>query len=113
MTLQTKLQTLYNPLLSLKSLNCTVSHYRRGKAKAPFVVWSETGEEESFNTDNIKGEQQLTGLVDFYTQTEFDPIADSIQDILNAEPVGFMLSSVLWEEETNLIHYQWRWWTIG
>ena len=110
MTLQTKLQTLYSPL---SQLDCTVTHYRRSKAKAPFVVWSETGEEESFNADNHKREQQLTGLVDFYTQKEFDPIADSIQAILDEEPVGYILANVLYEEETNLIHYQWRWWTVG
>ena len=110
MTLQMKLQTLYSPLLAL---SCTVSHYRRGKSKPPFVIWSETGEDSSFNADNHKREQQLTGLVDFYTQTEFDPIADSIQEILDAEPIGYTLANVLYEEETNLIHYQWRWWIVG
>lgn len=110
MTLQTKLQTLYNPLLAL---SCTVSHYRRGKSTTPFVIWTETGEEQSFSADNRKREQQLTGLVDFYTKTEFDPIADSIQEILDAEEIGYTLVNVLYEEETNLIHYQWRWWTVG
>lgn len=110
MTLQKKLQTLYNPFTEL---SCAVSHYRRSKAKAPFVVWAETGEDQSFSSDNHKSEQQLTGLVDFYTQKEFDPLADSIQDILDSEPIGYTLANVLYEEETNLIHYQWRWWTSG
>lgn len=110
MTLQTKLQTLYNPLLAL---SCKVSHYKRSTTNPPFVVWSETGEEQSFNADNHKKEQQLTGLIDFYTKTEFDTIADKIQEILDSEPVGYTLLNVLYEDETNLIHYQWRWWTIG
>lgn len=106
MSLQSKLNDLYTPFLEL---SCTVSHYRR-TAHPPFVVWAETGEESSFNSDNHKSEQQLTGIVDFFTLTEFDSIADDIQDILNSENVGWQLSSVLYEEETNLIHYQWRWW---
>lgn len=110
MTLQTKLEELYTPFLSL---TCDVSHYWRGKSKVPFVVWTETGEEESMYSDNRKSEQQLTGIVDFYTQKEFDPICDAIQSILDAEPVGYILSQVLYENETNLIHYQWRWWLSG
>ena len=110
MTLQSKLSSLYAPFLAL---SCKVSHYRRTSKKPPFVVWYETGEEESFSSDNHKSEQQLTGLVDFYTLTEFDTIADSIQEILNGENVGWRLESVQYEEETNLIHYQWRWWVCG
>lgn len=55
----------------------------------------------------------MSGIVDFYTQTEFDPIADTIQGILNGEDIGWSLDSVQYEEETNLIHFQWRWWTGG
>ena len=109
MTLQNKLSSLYAPFLAL---SCKVSHYRR-TSKPPFVVWYETGEETSFASDNHKSEQQLTGLIDFYTLKEFDPIADDIQEILNNQGVGWRLESVLYEEETNLIHYQWRWWVVG
>ena len=105
MTLQTKLQALYEPFLNL---DCDVSHYRRLNSKR-FVVWAEDGEENSFNADNHKKEQQLTGTVDLFTHREFDAIADEIQAILNSEGIGWYLASVLYEEETNLIHYQWRW----
>jgi len=104
-SLQTTLEELYEPFLTL---SCSVSHYRR-TAKPPFVVWAETGEQSSLHSDNHKSEQQLTGIIDFYTLTEFDPIADDIQEILNAENVGWVLDSVQYEDETNLIHYQWRW----
>ena len=105
-SIQTVLRTLYEPFLTLP---CSVSHYRR-TAKPPFAVWYETGEDSSFHPDNHKAEQQLTGIIDFYTKLEFDPIVDTIQDILNSQEVGWNLASVLWEEETSLIHYQWRWW---
>lgn len=114
MTLQTKLQSLYQPFTVEGAISCEVFHYTRGNYnKAPYVIWTETGEENSFNADNHKEEQQLTGLVDFYTLTEFDPIADSIQSVLDSEPVGYTISAVQYEEQTNLIHYQWRWWTCG
>lgn len=105
MTLQTKLSELYLPFTVL---DCDVSHYRRLKSKR-FVVWAEDGEENSFHADNLKKEQQLTGTVDLFTNLEFDTIADQIQAILNSQPVGWYLASVQYEEETNLIHYQWRW----
>ena len=110
MTLQDKLKKLYEPFLNL---GCDVFHFTRGDTRAPYVVWSETGEESSFHANDRKQEQQLTGFVDFYTLTEFDPIAGDIQEVLNSEEIGWTLSSVLYEEETNLIHYQWRWWTCG
>lgn len=106
MKLQDKLTELYTPFLSLK---CKVSHYRR-TAKPPFVVWAEDGEDMPMSADNHKSEQQLTGVVDLYTLKEFDPLADDVQDILNGENVGWTLSSVQYEEETNLIHFSWRWW---
>lgn len=108
MTLQETLTKLYTPFLELE---CEVTHYRRGQTNR-FVVWAEDGEDVSFNADNHKREQQLTGLVDFYTKAEFDTIADDIQAIFDAEGVGWNLQSVQYEEETNLIHYQWRWWVI-
>ena len=114
MTLQTKLQSLYQPFQDQQRVSCSVFHYTRGNSKAlPYIVWSEGGEQDSFNANNHKAEQQLTGIVDFFTKTEFDAIADTIQEILNKEPVGWSLDSVQYEEETNLIHYQWRWWTSG
>lgn len=106
MSLQAKLEELYIPFLELP---CDVSHYRR-LAKKRYVVWSETGEENSFSADNKKKEQQLTGIVDFFTPREFDNIADMIQKILNNQEIGWTLDSIQYEEETNLIHYQWRWW---
>lgn len=105
MTLQEKLYALYEPFIVLE---CDVSHYRRINSKR-FVVWAEDGEDNSFHADNLKEEQKLTGTVDLFTNKEFDPIADDIQSILNTQQIGWYLASVLYEEETNLIHYQWRW----
>ncbi len=34
---------------------------------------------------------------------------DAIQKTLGALGLGWALESVQYEEETNLIHYEWRW----
>lgn len=107
MTLQEKLRALYQPF---QDLDCDVCHYHRAEASERYVVWAESGEDISFSADNYKREKQLTGTVDLYTKEEFDTIADDIQEILCAERIGWRLDSVQYEEETNLIHYQWRWW---
>ena len=105
MTLQNKLRTLYEPF---QTMSCGVSHFAR-MSTYPFVVWAETGEDYSFSSDNHKSEQTITGTVDLYTRTEFDPLADTVQTILDSEGVAWRLESVQYETETNLIHYEWRW----
>ena len=53
-------------------------------------------------------QQQVRGTIDLYTLQEFDPAVDLIQEALNtSEGVGWVLSSVQYEDETNLIHYEW------
>lgn len=81
---------------------------------APFCVWAEDGEAfESFNGDNRKGEQAVSGYVDYYTKTEYDSTLDTIQDVLLSIsgdiPFAWRLDSVQYEDDTNLIHYQWVW----
>ena len=84
-------------------------HYRRpANVKSEYGIWAEDGELSSFSGDNIKLEQQIHGTVDFYTLKEFNPVLDSIQDALEAVAHGhWMLNSVQYEDETNLIHYEW------
>lgn len=84
-------------------------HYKRPEnVTSGYGVWAETGEAESFNSDNRKSEQQLTGYLDYYTLNEFDPVLDQIQDALSRLSCGaWSLNSVQYEDETNLIHYEW------
>ena len=120
MSLQTKLQKISQALVTAltttedneTTIVCPVYHYWRSRLAAPFVVWAEDGEGGSFDADDRKKEQVVTGFVDFFTRTEFDPIADTIQDALyglQSEPFTWRLDSVQYEDETNLIHYQWTW----
>lgn len=86
-----------------------VYHYTRpSDQNGSWVVWQEDGEGESFNTGNHKAEQQIHGTIDCYTLTEYDPLLDEIQTALEGlEDTGWSLLSVTYEDETDLIHYEW------
>lgn len=122
MTLQQKLQMFSGALVSgltvtdeteTPHLACPVYHYWRPNMSAPFAVWAEDGEADAFDANNRKKEQILTGYVDYYTKDEFDTTADLIQDALLSlqgdTSFAWRLDSVQYEEQTNLIHYQWTW----
>lgn len=95
---------------ALKSTSGKVFHYRRPKDPGDsWVVWAEDGEGESMAANNRKIEQQIHGTIDAYTKLEYDPLIDEIQNALNEKQnVGWSLLSVQYEDETNLIHYEWE-----
>ena len=124
MTLQQKIKAVGDALVNgltvipegeeTGELVCGVFHYWRPNMRAPFCVWAEDGEQNpAANADDRKAEQAITGYVDYYTKTEYDTTADLIQDALfelqESEPFGWWLESVQYEDETNLIHFQWTW----
>ena len=75
----------------------------------PAIVWAETGEDESFHSDNRKSEQRIIGTVDLFTKTEFDDLIDSVQTALENLGLTWALESVQYEDETKVIHYEWTW----
>lgn len=76
---------------------------------APYVVWTEQSEDDAFHSDNKKDEQIIPIIIDFYTQEEFDPFIDEIQECVNGiENASWRLSAVDYEDSTKLIHYQWE-----
>jgi hypothetical protein len=76
---------------------------------APYVVWTEQSEDDAFHSDNKKDEQVIPIIIDFYTQEEFDPFIDEIQECINGiENASWRLSAVDYEDTTKLIHYQWE-----
>ena len=106
LSLQSK---LYQMGVTFATITENCHHYWRPVKTLPCLMWAETGEEDSFNSDNHKTEQNITGTCDFYTQTEFDPLIDEIQTALDDMGVTWALASVQYEEETNMIHYEWNW----
>lgn len=87
-----------------------VYHYWHPRLEAPYCIWAEEGEGDSLHTGNHKSEQVITGTIDYYTKTDFDPMVDTIQETLNSiENLGWNLDTVIYEDETNLIHFSWNW----
>lgn len=86
-----------------------LNHYQRPDVKAaPFGVWYETGRAGgSLYTDNKPGEQVAAIDLDYFTQTEFDPVIDQIQAAFVANGWRFDLTAVLFEDDNRLIHYSW------
>lgn len=113
-SLNEKLTIIRDALLTVTDgKGCAVPvyhYYRPGNVQKGYIVWMEDGEDDSFDADNRKAEQQMHGTIDFYTQTEFDPITDIVQNALDASRVGFRLNSVQYEDSTKLIHYEWEFW---
>lgn len=108
--LQQKLSQVGTELAKV-SANCW--HYFRPNNNFPCIVWAETGENNSFYSDNGKSEQRITGVVDAFTRTEYDTMLDDIQTTLTALGLTWTLDVVQYETETKLIHYTWSWGVIA
>ena len=111
MSIQTKLRSVRDALVGVTA---ACYHYRRPPAapKSSYIVWAEDSEDQSFEGDNRKLEQQIHGTVDYFTLKEFDPLVDAVQDALVSAGVGFRLNSVQYEDDTNLIHFEWEFWGV-
>lgn len=95
---------------ALIPLTDNVFHYWRPQMSAPYIIWEETSEDDSFHADNLKAEQAIRGTVDLYSKEEFDPLFDDIQEALNSiDGLGWTLSDAQYEDETGLIHHTWEW----
>lgn len=97
---------------ALTTVSKNVYHYRRPTSLANCIIWQEDSEDGSFRAGNHLEEQQLHGTIDYFTKTEFDEMIDNIQASLNARSshIGWSLSSVQYEDDTKLIHYEWDFW---
>lgn len=105
-SLQSKLYQLGVAFAGITN-NCY--HYYRAVKTVPCIIWAESGEEMSFHSDNGKEEQRIIGNVHLFTKTEFDPLADSVQSTLASLGATWSLASVQYEDETNMIHFEWSW----
>lgn len=111
MSLTNKLLPLKEALLDVSEMHhVPVYHYWRPAADPKYILWEEDGESSALESDNHKQEQSLTGVVDYYTFDEFDPVADAIQENLNTvECLHWTYDGTTYEDDTNYIHHTWRW----
>lgn len=109
-SIQNKLRHVRETLLTVSE---KVYHYRRPKdIKTGYIVWAEDSEDGSLSADNWRAEQQIHGTIDYFTLIEFDETVDAIQEALDNSDdlIGWNLAAVSYEDETNLIHYEWDFW---
>lgn len=85
-----------------------VYHYFRMQKEYPCIVWQENGG-EGFWADDAPADQAVSGTLDYFTQAEFDPAVDQIQNIFKELGIHWALNSVQFEENTRLIHWEWTW----
>ena len=81
--------------------------FKPATIKAPYAVWQEDSEGQSFYSSNRKQEQVLVLTLDYFTLTEYDLVADSIQNALDEAGLAWKLNSFQYEDETKLLHYEW------
>lgn len=114
MTYSQKLKKVRDALLSVSGY---VYHYRKPESvkTAPWIVWQEDGEGMTGAADNRRLPYQTAhGTIDLFTLTEYDETVDAIQNALdNADGIAWRLNSVQYEDETNLIHYEWEFDSLG
>ena len=107
-SMQSILKSFSDVLAQINGVN--IYHYWRPKMQAPFCVWAEQNEGEPSYAGNKKIEKQFEGTLDYFTQTEFDPIVDEIVTAFESiDGLSYMLESVQYEDDTQLIHYTYSW----
>lgn len=109
MSLNDALKTMRDAIAALNLDGVTIRHYWRAALKPPFLIWSETGDNDSQWGDNHLVYRNIAGTLDYFTKTEFDTAVDDIEAMFDALGCSWSLSDVLYEEDTNLIHYSWVW----
>ena len=111
--------SLQNRLAELKTQLITITdkcyhYFAPSSVSAPYIVWAEDSEDTSFDADNHKARQAVSGYVDYFTPTEFDANFDAIQTALNSiEGLSWRWDATLYGDPTrdddNLIHHTWSW----
>lgn len=91
----------------LGGLSENVYHYEALDADAPYIVWAEDSEYNALDADNYKAGQAVEGTIDLYTKDADEPLISSIPQAMNTARISWMLNSVQYEDDTELLHYEW------
>lgn len=76
--------------------------------ETPYIVYGVDGD-NNLAAGNRRGELADAGYIDLFTKDAKDNLIKDIPTALDAAEVSFYLNSVQFEEETSLLHYEWRW----
>ena len=100
----TRLKTLHD------AMPVTMHHYGAHEPKAPYGVWAEDAD-VSPSADNVNSTQILSGTTDYFTKTENDANVGAIEAVFAGASawIAAQLSSIQYEDDTGLLHYEWTW----
>jgi hypothetical protein len=96
----------------LLSTGIETFHYEASKAKGNYIVWAEEGQGQSHTADNHVVMQTIRGTIEYFTKTEFDPMFDAIQTLLNSVNIDEMVWQ--WDltekiRDSGYIRHLWTW----
>lgn len=92
---------------ALLKVTDNVGHYEALNKDDRYIVWAEESGKNILGADNQVACQAIQGTIDFYTKAEKDPYVEQIQAELKNARIAFYLNSVLHEDETKFLHYEW------
>ena len=104
--MNSKIKIIRDTLLKVSD---NVGHYEAVEKTDQYIVWAEDSEGSSVEGNNKKVNRSIQGTIDYFTKVEFDETVGDIQKALTDAKISFYLNSVLFEEETGYIHYEWVW----
>ena len=92
---------------ALAALTDRCYHYVAApNAEPPYITWMEDGDNDLM-AGNVHAERCYTGSVHLFTKSESDPLFDSIPAALESIGASWSLNSVQYEDDTELVHYEW------
>lgn len=109
MKVQERLSQFHRRIAELSIGEDKVKHYYHERLKPPYLIWAEDGPSRNFNGDNRRCEWLASVNIDYFTKTEYDPVFDEIQELLN-EMLGsrWRWDATQYEDGTGLIHHSWE-----
>lgn len=98
---------------TIKSILLSVSHRvylytATGNTNPPYIIYGIDGGNNLFG-ENSREEFVDAGYIDLFTKEADDDLVKNIPAALDVAGISFYLNSVQFEEETGLLHYEWRW----
>lgn len=97
-------------LTALTNIGYPYAHFAFVKAPdSTYIIWGEE-DVEPLRAGMKQAERIIHGYVDLFTRDDSTTIVSTVETELNKiEGFSFWLNSIQFEEETGLIHYEWKW----
>ena len=99
-------ETIKNILLSISE--SVYLFTAKSNTKTPYIVYGVDGNNNLY-AGNSMAETVDTGYIDLFTKKSDDPLIKEIPAALVTAEISFYLNSVQFEDETRILHYEWRW----